>query len=65
MKEEILAKSVKKIIRWGKGLSVFVTKEAKLMGWNDKTYVTVSATRDDDGEKIIIKKVEGIEYSSS
>lgn len=60
MSEEILSKSVKKIIRWGKGLSVFVTKEAKLMGWNDKTYVAVSAVRNDDGEKIIIRKVEGV-----
>jgi hypothetical protein len=56
--DEILVKSVKKVIRWGKGYSVFVTKEAKLMGWNDKTYVSVSAV-DRDGEKmIVIRKVD-------
>ncbi|MGD2084561.1 MAG: hypothetical protein PVH61_00105 [Candidatus Aminicenantes bacterium] len=60
-KEKILAKSVKKIIRWGKGLSVFVTKEARLFKWDKSTYVSVIAVRDDEGERIIIKKIEGLE----
>lgn len=58
MKEEILTKTVKKVIKWGKGLSVFVTKEAKAFGWNDKTYITVSAVRENGEEKIIIKKID-------
>ncbi|MEE8168339.1 MAG: hypothetical protein V3T58_05660 [Candidatus Hydrothermarchaeales archaeon] len=56
MKEEILAKNIKKVNRWGAGLAVFVTKEVKAFGWNDKTYVIVSAIRDDEGEKIVIRK---------
>ena len=61
MKEEILAKSVKKVIKWGKGLSVFVTKEAKMFKWDDKTYVSVIAVKDGAGARIIIKKLEGLE----
>lgn len=54
--EETLARHVKKVIRWGKGYSVFITKEAKLFGWDDKTYITVSAVKDKGEEKIIIRK---------
>jgi len=56
--DEILVKSVKKVIRWGKGYSVFVTKEAKLMGWDDKTYVSVSAVKSDGEKMIVIRKVD-------
>jgi hypothetical protein len=57
MEEKTLAKNIKKVVRWGSGLSVFVTKEAKLFGWDDKTSVTVSAVRDNLGEKIVIRKL--------
>ena len=56
--EEILAKSVKKVIRWGKGLSVFVTKECRLIGWDSKTYVSVSAVNHDGEKMIVIRKVD-------
>ena len=54
---EALTKTVKKVIHWGKGLAVFITREAKQFKWTDKTYVTVTAIRDKEGERIIIKKV--------
>lgn len=57
MKDKTLAMNVKKVIRWGKGLAVFITKEAKIFKWNDRTFITVSAVRDEEGEKIVIKKV--------
>ncbi|MFH1774940.1 MAG: hypothetical protein ABH874_08295 [Methanobacteriota archaeon] len=56
MKEETLAKNIKKIIKCGNGLAVFVTKEAKTFGWNDATYIIVSAVRDEEGEKIVIRR---------
>ena len=56
MNEETLARNVKKVNKWGKGLSVFVTKEAKLFGWDDETYIIVSAMRDEEGDKIVIRK---------
>lgn len=52
-----LARNVKKVNKWGKGLSVFITKEAKLFGWDDEMYITVLAMRDEEGEKIVIRKV--------
>lgn len=54
--EETLARHVKKVIKWGKGYSIFITTEAKLFGWNDKTYVTISVVKDKGEEKIIIRK---------
>jgi hypothetical protein len=56
MNEETLARNVKKVNKWGKGLSVFVTKEAKLFGWDDETYIIISAMRDEEGDKIVIRK---------
>jgi len=56
MSEETLTKSVKKVIRWGKGLAIFITKEAKTFKWDDKTYVTVAAVKDGNVEKIVIRK---------
>ena len=54
--EEILAKSTKKVIIWGKGLSVFVTKDVRILEWSDKTYVSVIKP---NGEKmIVIRKVD-------
>ena len=56
MERETLTKTVKKVIRWGKGYSVFITREAKMLKWDDKTYVTVSVSKDGDREEIIIRK---------
>ncbi len=58
MKEETLARNVKKVNKWGKGLSVFITKEAKLFGWDDETYIIISAIQDEEGEKIVIRKID-------
>lgn len=54
--EETLARHVKKVIKWGKGYSVFITTEAKFLGWNDKTYVNISVVKDKGEEKIVIRK---------
>jgi len=54
--EKTLVKKVKKVIKWGKGLAVFITTEAKMFGWDDETYITVSAMRDEEGQKIVIRK---------
>lgn len=55
---EALTKKVKKVIHWGKGLAIFITTEAKQFKWTDKTYVTVTAIKDKEGERIVIKKVK-------
>ena len=45
-------KSAKKVVKWGKGLVVFITTEAKEIGWDDRTIVKVSV-EDEDGKKFI------------
>lgn len=48
----------KKILRWANGYGIFVTTEAKKFGWDDSTYVKVSAIEGRDGKKIIIEKLK-------
>ena len=49
--------NVKKIIPWGTGLAVFITKEAKKIGWTEKDYVLITTLKDEEGYKIEIRKV--------
>jgi len=42
MKFKTLSKRGKKIVKWGPGFVVFVTREIKDLGWDDKTFVRVS-----------------------
>lgn len=56
MKEKILAMNIKKIIRWATGYAVFVTKEAKELGWNDKTRIILKAVEDKEGKAIVIRE---------
>jgi len=56
MKGKILSLTDKKIVRWGTGWVVFVTTEAKRLGWTDKNDVTVAAIEDEEGEAILIRK---------
>ena len=56
MGRKVLSMDVKKVIRWATGYAVFVTKEAKQLGWNDKTQVVMQVIEDDEGEGILIRK---------
>lgn len=51
----IRSKRAKKLVRWHDNLVVFVTPEAKALGWNDRTIVKVSVA---DGKIIIEKGME-------
>lgn len=54
---KVLSLNEKKLVRWGgNGLVVFVSKEARICGWNHKTKVKVSTIEDDDGKAIVIRK---------
>jgi antitoxin component of MazEF toxin-antitoxin module len=55
--ERIIAKNIKKIQRWGNGYAIYITKEAKALGWDDKTYVSISAIKNGEEEKLEIKKI--------
>lgn len=56
--DETLTKRVKKVIHWGKGLAVFITTEAKLLGWTDKDHVVVSVVKEGRVEKIELTRVK-------
>lgn len=57
MTRRILSMGDKKIVRWGTGWVVFVTTEAKKLGWADDDKVTVMAVEDKEGAAIMIRKV--------
>ena len=54
-----VSEEIKKIHNWANGYGIYITKEAKKLGWKQKTYVKVSIIKDDDGkEKILIEKAK-------
>ncbi|VVC00316.1 Uncharacterised protein [uncultured archaeon] len=55
-KREILAINVKKVVPWATGLALFITKEARALGWTDKDHVMVTAFRDKNGEGVEIRR---------
>ena len=46
----------KKINRLGTGYVVFVSKEAKELGWNNQTSITVAVIENGEGDAIVIRK---------
>jgi len=50
-----LAENVKKILRWGNGLAIFLTKECKQLNWKEGTYIQTIVN---DDNSITIKKVK-------
>jgi len=55
-KIKTLAMNIKKIVPWGNGLAIYLTKEAKVLGWNRKTEVIVSVIEDQEGKGIVIRE---------
>lgn len=53
---KILSKKAKKLVRWHDNYVVFVTPEAKALGWNDRTIVKVSVVEEKGERKILIEK---------
>ena len=53
-----LTMNVKKIIPWATGLAIFVTKEAKALGWTRKDQVIITAFQDEAGEGIEIRRAQ-------
>jgi len=49
-----LAENVKKVLRWGNGLAIFLTKECKQLNWKEGTYIKTII----EGDSLVIKKVE-------
>jgi len=53
-----LSVNEKKIVRWSSGLVVFITREAKRLGWDTKGKVKVSAIENGKNKKIVIEELK-------
>lgn len=53
----------KKIVKWGMGYVIFITKEAKKFDWSDKNKVKITAGQDENGDYITIRKLGKPNYS--
>lgn len=54
---EIASRIDKKIARWGPGWVVFITTEAKKLGWKYGQKVSVTTVRSKEGDKIVIERI--------
>ncbi len=54
--ENIISKRPKKLAHWHDNFVVFVTPEAKELGWREDTIVTVSLVESDGKKRIVIEK---------
>lgn len=50
--------AIKKIVRSGKGLVVFITTEARKLNMNEGDYITVFVGEDSKGKIITLRKLE-------
>ena len=49
-------KSIKKIIKSGRGYMIFLTKEVKALDWNEKTNVLIDTDLKD--KKVVLKEIK-------
>jgi hypothetical protein len=54
MKGKAISKRAKKLVRWHNSYVIFLTPEAKELGWNERTIVKISLLKDE--KKIVIEK---------
>lgn len=52
------AKKVKKVSKVGEGLVIFVTQEARVLGWTNSDYVSVQIDGEGKEAKLIIRKID-------
>lgn len=52
--EKVISVNEKKIVKWGIGPVVFITKEVKRFGWDTRGKVKVSAIEDSGSSKKIV-----------
>lgn len=56
MAEKVLSKKAKKLVHWHDNYVIFVTPEAKALGWSSKTIVKVSVIEEKGEKKILVEK---------
>ena len=53
----MLSKRGKKVVKWGPGLAVLITKEARQIGWDDKTFLRIMVIEDAGEKRIVMEKM--------
>ena len=54
---EVVSKRGKKVVKWGPGMAVLLTKEAKLIGWDTDTFVRISVLNSKGNNVIVLEKI--------
>ena len=54
---DVISKQGKKVVKWGPGLAVLITKEAKKVGWDANTFVRILVLDDKKEKRIVLKKM--------
>ena len=54
---EVVSKRGKKVVKWGPGLAVLITREARKVSWDDKTFLRLIVIDDGKEKRIILEKM--------
>lgn len=54
---KVISKRGKKVVKWGPGMAVLITKEAKLIGWNTDTFLRLLVVNDGKQKRIILEEI--------
>jgi len=54
----MVPKTIKKLSKVGQGIAVFLSQEAKKLGWKQGEYVSVEAVDDARDQKIVLRKIK-------
>ena len=54
---EVVSKRGKKVVKWGPGLAVQITREASKVSWEDKTFLRLIVIDDGNEKRIVLEKM--------
>lgn len=57
---EVISKRGKKVVKWGPGLAVLLTKEAREIEWTDETFLRVIVLNTDEGKKVVLERMGSV-----
>ncbi len=60
VKGEIVSKRGKKVCKWGPGMAVMLTKEAREIGWDTNTFLRVIVIDTKDGKKVVLEEMGSV-----
>ncbi len=57
---EIISKRGKKVVKWGPGMAVLITKEAKKIGWDTNTFLRILVLDDKKKKRIVLEEMGNV-----